>query len=244
MLVAWFAALKKNGERLTCRRWGKDELKKLLWWAVWSSFTEEFEDQLQEIKEVDDEAGKNLIDKYPPKVWCRAYLDKVFKNKVVDNNFTESFNAWIFEARYKPIIGMLKDIKVKIMEREKKRQPRRGLIDEDEASEEDINCTAPQPTQESQFEYVASSSYFSVVADDDEDPRLRPRTISEEAFLTRLRKRQNPQEPIESRVIGFRGDKYGVSEPTNLLIAPTNLTWNGKDAITTNQLQKLRPRRG
>ncbi|KAH0682763.1 hypothetical protein KY290_021353 [Solanum tuberosum] len=29
-----------------------------------------------------------------------------------------------------------------------KRQPRRGLVDEDEASEEDINCTTPQPTQE------------------------------------------------------------------------------------------------
>ncbi|WMV59587.1 hypothetical protein MTR67_052972 [Solanum verrucosum] len=127
---------------------------------------------------------------------------------------------------------------------EKKRQPRRGLIDEGEASEEDINCTAPQPTQESQSEYVVSSSYLSVVVDDDEDSKLRPRTISEEVFLTRLRKRQNPQEPIESRVIGFRCDKYGVSEPTNLLIAPTDLTWNGNDAITTNQLQKLRPRRG
>ncbi|KAK6786010.1 hypothetical protein RDI58_014535 [Solanum bulbocastanum] len=74
-----------------CKRWGKGELKKLLWWAAWSSFTKEFEDQLQEIKEVNEE--------------------------VVDNNFTESFNAWIFKARYKPIIEMLEDIRVKIMER-------------------------------------------------------------------------------------------------------------------------------
>ncbi|KAH0724896.1 hypothetical protein KY284_000761 [Solanum tuberosum] len=59
----------------------------------------------------------------------------------------------------------------------KKRQLRRGLVDEDEASEEDINCIAPQPTQESQFEYASSSNYFSVAEDDDEDPRLRPRTI-------------------------------------------------------------------
>ncbi|TMW89413.1 hypothetical protein EJD97_017215 [Solanum chilense] len=35
----------------------------------------------------------------------------------MDNNFTESFNAWILEARYKPIIEMLEDIRVKIMER-------------------------------------------------------------------------------------------------------------------------------
>ncbi|KAG5599546.1 hypothetical protein H5410_030916 [Solanum commersonii] len=110
--------------------------------------------------------------------------------------------------------------------REKKRQPRRGLIDEDEASEEDINYTSPQPTQESQSEYVVSSSYFPIAEDDDEDPRLRPRAILEEAFLASLRKRQNSQEPIRSRVIGFRGDKYGVSEPTNLPIAPISLTWN------------------
>ncbi|KAG5573165.1 hypothetical protein H5410_062931 [Solanum commersonii] len=57
----------------------KDEVK--------SSFTEEFEDQFQEIKEVDEEAGQDLIDKYPPKTW------------------------------YKPTIEMLEDIRVKIMER-------------------------------------------------------------------------------------------------------------------------------
>ena len=120
------------------------------------------------------------------------------------------------------------------------------LVDEyeDEAYEEDINCTTPQPTQESQFEYASSSSYFLVAEDDDDDPRLRPRTISEKSFLSRLRKRPNPQEPIGSRVIGFIGDKFGVSEPTNLPIAPTGLTWNGQDAVTTNQLQKLRPKRG
>ncbi|KAK6796206.1 hypothetical protein RDI58_003907 [Solanum bulbocastanum] len=67
----------------------------------------------------------------------------------------------------------------------------------------------------------------TVAEDDDEDHRLRPRKISEEAFLIRLRNRQNPQKPIGSRVIGFRGDKYGVSEPTNLPIAPPGLTWNG-----------------
>ncbi|XP_027768017.1 uncharacterized protein LOC107001440 [Solanum pennellii] len=81
------------------------------------TYTEEFEDQLQEIKKVNGEAGQDLIDKYPPKAWCRAYLDTVCKNQAVDKNFTESFNDWILEARYKPIIEMLKDIRVKIMER-------------------------------------------------------------------------------------------------------------------------------
>ncbi|KAK6796542.1 hypothetical protein RDI58_004243 [Solanum bulbocastanum] len=100
-------------------------------------------------------------------------------------------------------------------------------------------CKAKQPTKK--LGKQPAKQRKETAEDDDEDPRLRPRTISEEAFITRLRNRQNPQEPIESRVIGFRGDKYGISEPTNLPIAPTSLTWNGNDVITTNQLQKLRP---
>jgi len=34
---------------------------------------------------------------------------------MVDNNFTESFNAWILEARAKPIIKMLEEIIVQVM---------------------------------------------------------------------------------------------------------------------------------
>ena len=38
---------------------------------------------------------------------------------MVDNNITESFNAWILGARTKPIISMLDDIQIKVMERMK-----------------------------------------------------------------------------------------------------------------------------
>ncbi|KAG5568369.1 hypothetical protein H5410_064612 [Solanum commersonii] len=36
---------------------------------------------------------------------------------MVDNNFIESFNAWILEARHMPIIKMLEEIRVKVMRR-------------------------------------------------------------------------------------------------------------------------------
>ena len=64
------------------------------------------------------------------------------------------------------------------------------LVDEyeDEAYEEYINCTTPQPTQESQFEYASSNSYFLVTKDDDEDHRLRPRSISEKIFSKKIQK--------------------------------------------------------
>lgn len=50
-----------------CRRWVKGDLKKLLWWGSWSSFTEVIEDQLQEIKEINAEDGQDLIGKCSPK---------------------------------------------------------------------------------------------------------------------------------------------------------------------------------
>nr|XP_016451074.1 PREDICTED: uncharacterized protein LOC107775810 [Nicotiana tabacum] len=36
---------------------------------------------------------------------------------MVDNNFTESFNSWILEARGKLILKMLEDIRIKVMNR-------------------------------------------------------------------------------------------------------------------------------
>ncbi|KAG5609478.1 hypothetical protein H5410_020759 [Solanum commersonii] len=276
---------------------------------------EEFEDQLQEIKKVNGEAGQDLIDKYPPKAWCRAYLDTMCKNQAIDNNFTESFNAWILKQGADRHIVNLREKKyicrtwdltgipcphaIKAMEHNKmlpkkeihwyyskeaalavykhKLQPVRGepfwkcdhlhviephelvkivgrpkLMREREKDEvvkrqggkQLTKKQGKQPAKQGKESGRGKKSYFPVAEDDDEDPRLRPRTISEEVFLTRLKKKQNPQEPIGSRVIGFRCDKFGVSEPTNLPIGPTGLTWNGQGAVTTNQLQKLRPRRG
>ncbi|KAG5604720.1 hypothetical protein H5410_026212 [Solanum commersonii] len=40
-----------------------------------------------------------------------AYFDTQCKNTMVDNNFTESFNAWILEARGMPNIKILEEIK-------------------------------------------------------------------------------------------------------------------------------------
>nr|XP_033514000.1 uncharacterized protein LOC104103862 [Nicotiana tomentosiformis] len=45
---------------------------------------------------------------------------------MVDNNFTESFNSWILEAKGKPILKMLEDIRIKVMNklREKEEEAR------------------------------------------------------------------------------------------------------------------------
>ncbi|XP_019264233.1 PREDICTED: uncharacterized protein LOC109241865 [Nicotiana attenuata] len=104
-----------------CKKWRTTEFKKLLWWSAWSSYEEDFKDQLRSIGELDKQAAEELM-KYPPQAWCKAYLDTVCKNQKVENNFTESVNAWFLEARHKPIIKMLEEIRVKVMNQMRERE--------------------------------------------------------------------------------------------------------------------------
>nr|XP_009762227.1 PREDICTED: uncharacterized protein LOC104214272 [Nicotiana sylvestris] len=97
-----------------CKEYRGLEMKKLLWWSAWATYAEDFKDQLSKLGEL-KEAAVTVLLKYPPQSWCRAYFDTVYKNQGVGNNFTESFNSWILEARYKPIIKMLEDIRLKVM---------------------------------------------------------------------------------------------------------------------------------
>ncbi|XP_075112533.1 uncharacterized protein LOC107802516 [Nicotiana tabacum] len=87
----------KHIEANWCKRWRTDEFKKLLWWSAWSSYEEDFKDQLKSIGELSKEADESLL-MYPPRAWCRAYFDTMCKNQKVENNFTESVNAWLVEA--------------------------------------------------------------------------------------------------------------------------------------------------
>lgn len=89
-------------------------MRKLMWWCAWSSYEEEFKNQLNKLGKLSNEAATNLV-KYTPKTWCRTYVDTYHKNVMVDNNFTKSCNTWILEARAKLIIRMLEDIMVQMM---------------------------------------------------------------------------------------------------------------------------------
>ncbi|XP_059302246.1 uncharacterized protein LOC132054218 [Lycium ferocissimum] len=98
-----------------CKNWGAGELKKHLWWCSWCTYQEEFQDHLTMMGEENKEAGEDLLNRYPAESWCRAYFDTVCKNWQVENNLVESFNKWVLDARFKPIIKMLEDIRVKVM---------------------------------------------------------------------------------------------------------------------------------
>ncbi|OIT26364.1 hypothetical protein A4A49_26509 [Nicotiana attenuata] len=120
--------------------------------------------------------------KYPPESWSRAYFDTVRKNYSVDNNLTESFNSWIKEARFKPIIKMLEEIRVKnskgkqpMASKKKGKQAKRQrcLATQDSnddqpmsplasnvPAEEDIDLSAPLFSQASQSSHPVQASQF------------------------------------------------------------------------------------
>ena len=82
---------------------------------AWSTYPEEFEDNLKMLGELNKKAAKDLL-KYNPANWCRAFFSR-YSSETLDNNICESFNASILQARFKPIVAMLDDIRKAAMEK-------------------------------------------------------------------------------------------------------------------------------
>ncbi|GJY00502.1 cellulose synthase [Tanacetum coccineum] len=70
----------------------------------------------EEIKTASAGAYQYLVDK-DPCTWSRAYFKEGTNYDVVENGLSESFNSHIKNARRKPIIGMLEDIRSYVMTR-------------------------------------------------------------------------------------------------------------------------------
>ena len=50
-------------------------------------------------------------------MFCRAYISEWPKCEMIDNNICECFNNYILHSMGKPIIDMLKDIRIAVMQR-------------------------------------------------------------------------------------------------------------------------------
>ena len=61
--------------------------------------------------------GARAITRLDPKHWSRAWFRLGSNCDSVDNNICESFNKWIIDARFLPIISMLEAIRRKVMVR-------------------------------------------------------------------------------------------------------------------------------
>nr|GMD28279.1 uncharacterized protein LOC109163968 [Ipomoea batatas] len=102
-------------------RWGKrfrgDELKFQFWICARSPNNPEFEKNMAALRQINEEAHDYLKEQWDPIHWCQAFFSDFSKCDVIDNNMCETLNGVILEARCKPIISMLEEIKVYIMRR-------------------------------------------------------------------------------------------------------------------------------
>ncbi|XP_022568086.1 uncharacterized protein LOC111211355 [Brassica napus] len=102
-----FANLKK-------RHGSADPLHKLFWKCARAYNKHVFEKNLEKMKNVKIDAYEE-VKKSVHSNWSRAFFSDVTKSLAVENNISESYNAILKEARRKPIIALLEDIRRHIM---------------------------------------------------------------------------------------------------------------------------------
>ena len=90
---------------------------KLLFWKVAKSTIEgEFLMQMERIREESQAAYDYLMER-DPRTWCRAFFRIGVACESIENGMTECFNVIIVDARKKPLLTMLEDIRLYMMER-------------------------------------------------------------------------------------------------------------------------------
>ncbi|XP_016172476.1 uncharacterized protein LOC107614863 [Arachis ipaensis] len=92
------------------------QLKKLMWKCAKATHWRDWERHMAEVKAVNQEAYRYLI-AIPPRYWSRSRFTYNSKVDTLVNNMSESFNSVIVDAREKPIVTMLEEIRVKLMTR-------------------------------------------------------------------------------------------------------------------------------
>ncbi|XP_052726016.1 uncharacterized protein LOC128194445 [Vigna angularis] len=91
-------------------------LRQLLWKAAATTHPQAWESVMRQIKEVNEEAFKHLI-AIPPRFWSRSRFSGRPTCDTLVNNISEAFNSVILDARGKPIITMMEEIRSYMMKR-------------------------------------------------------------------------------------------------------------------------------
>ncbi|XP_022633171.1 uncharacterized protein LOC111241047 isoform X2 [Vigna radiata var. radiata] len=91
-------------------------LRQLLWKVATSTTPEAWESVMRQIKEINVDAFKYLI-QIPPRHWSRSRFTGRPVCDTLVNNISEGFNSVILDARGKPIISMLEEIRMYLMNR-------------------------------------------------------------------------------------------------------------------------------
>ncbi|XP_023740456.1 uncharacterized protein LOC111888537 [Lactuca sativa] len=92
------------------------EFKRIFWASAMSCVEGDFKKHMGEIKKLNPSAYEYLMSKQP-RTWCRAFFTPGFACEAVENGISECFNSILIEARKKPLITMLEEIRIYIIDR-------------------------------------------------------------------------------------------------------------------------------
>ena len=91
-------------------------LKDATWSAARAATKTSFDFHMDELNKLDVKAYEWLV-KLHVRAWSKHASNPRSKSDTLVNNIAESFNAWILEARDKPVLTMMEIIKVMLMQR-------------------------------------------------------------------------------------------------------------------------------
>nr|XP_043615719.1 uncharacterized protein LOC122587609 [Erigeron canadensis] len=98
------------------KRWNGLVYRNLFWGATYATIPEDFNNKMEEIKNLDQMAYDYLIEKNP-NTWCKAFFQMDRSCAAFENGICESFNSKLVDPRHKPIITMFEEIRVYVMTR-------------------------------------------------------------------------------------------------------------------------------
>nr|KAJ0207769.1 hypothetical protein LSAT_V11C500254770 [Lactuca sativa] len=92
------------------------DYKRHFWAASMSTTESSFLETMEELKEMNGGAYDHLMARNPES-WSRAFYKEGRACEAVENGISESFNSVILEARTKPLLTMLEELRMYVMER-------------------------------------------------------------------------------------------------------------------------------
>ena len=92
------------------------QFRRLFWCAASSTLEAQFDHYMSQIRELDQEAYDYLLTR-DPNTWSRAFFEMDRRCASFENGICESFNRAILIPRHKPIITMLEEIRIYVMQR-------------------------------------------------------------------------------------------------------------------------------
>ncbi|KAL9422372.1 hypothetical protein AB3S75_034609 [Citrus x aurantiifolia] len=91
-------------------------LREHFWKAARATNKTDFDDAMTVINKIDENAYKWLVDN-DPSTWSCHHFNPFYKTDHVTNNMSESWNSYLNEYRWKPILELLEFIRIKLMKR-------------------------------------------------------------------------------------------------------------------------------